>query len=77
MNKTSRTNKAILLADRIETERRGIGELSFDRLTSPELIESMQNIEQMINEYTLLVYVGRKAQPSGRHDDDRKQFRHP
>jgi len=72
MNKTSRTNKAILLADRIEKERRGIGELSFDRLTSPELIERMQNIEQMINEYTLLVYAGRKSQPSGRNDNDRE-----
>jgi hypothetical protein len=61
MKKTCRTSKtAVRLADFIEEERRKIGELSFDRLTSPAVIKSMEKMEEMINEYTLLVYVGKK-----------------
>ena len=61
MKKTSYTNKAARqLSCLIEEERRKIGKLSFDSLTSPALIKSIEKLERLINEYTILAYVGKK-----------------
>jgi len=56
----------------IEEERRKIGELSLDRLTSPNLINSIEKLENLINEYTISVYVGEKQT---RQSDDTKTRR--
>lgn len=64
MKKRTHSNKAAKhLSNLIEEERRKIGELAFDRLSSPDVIQSMEKLEQMINEYTAMVYVGKW--PSG------------
>lgn len=57
MKKYRNCQAAKRLSALIEEERRKIGGLTFDNLSSPEVIERMGKLERLINEYTILVYL--------------------
>lgn len=60
MNKFRASKAAQQLSRIIEEERRKIGELSFENLSSPDAIKRMGKLERLINEYTLKAYTDKE-----------------